>query len=518
MPRLQSFRALFLFSSLVAAPAAAQLAPISVPKGLFRIELSGRFDNWDRRYLDGVKQDAASDFIRNPADGRWLAGLGSSEAALSRVTGVPGLSLSLGKASAAMLVNVGTGGIGAAYGLTSRLTIFGTVPIVRIRVQNQFRLDSTDATAGFNPADATFGDGTGGSTSLFFTQLDGALATLAARLAGTFYDGDPTVKALAQQTLTSATALQSNLLLLLGQSVFLPLSGSPGASALSTTIETLRARLLNDLSISGFDASPALPTRGPGGEELEGYATEITGPIQGRPFLPPVLSYIGDIEVGAAYTWLDRKPAAGGVGIRSALVGTVRLRTGQLDRNDSFFDLSTGDRQPDVQGDLVTDIARGRLGARVTMRYVLQLPGRQQRRLSAPDQPIAPIGLLAAVQRDPGEIVEASFEPFVRIGPTLALVAGVRYWSKAADVYTYVPSQTPIDGANPDVLALGSTENGTALSAGLSFSRGGARRDGRAGLPMDASLRLAMVTGSSLGRVPAKQSVTAMLRLYKKMF
>ncbi len=518
MPRFRPHGALLLLASISAIPAAAQLAPISVPKGLLRIEVSSRFDNWDRRYLNGVSQDAAGDFIRNPADSRWLPTLGPAEAALRRVTGVAGLSLSLGETTSNMLVNVGTAGIGAAYGLSSRLTIFGMIPIVRIRVQNQFRLDSTNATAGFNPADPVVGNGGGGLTILFLTQLETALGTLTTRLAGTFYDGNPTQKALAQQTLISGTALRTDLQFLLGQSAFLPVSGSTGAGALSSSIEALRAKLTTDLNISGFDAAPALPTRGPGSAEFEGYVRHPDGSIQGRPFQPPVLQYVGDIEVGAAFTWLDRKAAPGHFGFRSALVGTVRLRTGQLDRTDSFFDLPTGDRQPDVQADLVTDIQRGRLGARVTARYVLQLAGRQQRRLSAPDQPIAPIGTLAAVTRNPGEIIEGAVEPYWRIGPTLALVAGVRHWTKGADVYSYVANQTPIEGTSPAVLAEGSKENGTVFSAGLSFFHSGVRRDGSTGRPMDASLRFEMVTGSSLGRVAAKQSVTAMLRLYRKMF
>ena len=166
----------------------------------------------------------------------------------------------------------------------------------------------------------------------------------------------------------------------------------------------------------------------------------------------------------------------------------------------------------------MTDFVRGRIGARLTARYVLQLPGRKDRRLSPPDQPLAPAATVAAVEWDPGEIVEGSFEPFLRIGPTLALTAGVLHRSKRADHYSYVRNQAPIEGTTPDVLAIGSEQNATAVSAGLTWAHDGRRRDGTVGMPMDASLRWEKVTRSSRGRVPASESVSMALRFYRKIF
>ncbi len=198
--------------------------------------------------------------------------------------------------------------------------------------------------------------------------------------------------------------------------------------------------------------------------------------------------------------------------------GTVRLRTGRLDMPQNFFDRSTGDRQSDLQADLVTDVFKGGIGARLTARYVQQLPGRVTSRITPPDQPIAPASATAELERDPGEIVELGIEPFIRIAPTLALVAGVRRWSKGADSYTYTRSQPPIEGLSPDLLAIGSRENATLLSASLSFAHPGIRKDGTIGLPMDAALRWEWVIGSSLGRVPQRHTVAVQLRLYRKLF
>ena len=499
------------------APLSAQLQPVTVPRGLIRLEFGGRFDYWDRRYLDGIRQDAAGDFIRNPFDGAFVPALAADEAALRRITGVPAHSLSLGGSTGSMQVSVGTGNIGAAYGLGSRLTIFGNVPIVRVRVQNVFALDSTGATAGFNPAHPAFGNSAeGGQTATFLNQLDAALGTVAANLAAGAYDADPARKALAQQTLTQGTTLQTDLKALLLGATFLPLAGTAAAAAITTPIESLRATLTT-LTGPGFDAAPAFPTARLSGAAFEGFATDPGGPIASSPFQAPILQYLGDVELGAAFAWLDRRPPAG-LGLRSVIQGTVRLRTGRLDLPQNFFDRSTGDRQSDLQADLVTDLFRGGVGARITARYVHQLPGRVTSRIAPPDQPFASAGATAELERNPGEIVELGVEPFIRIAPTLALLAGVRRWSKGADSYAYTRSQEPIDGLSPDLLAIGSRENATLLSASLSFAHDGIRKDGSTGLPMDAALRWELVIGSSLGRVPQRHTVAVQLRLYRRLF
>lgn len=508
-----------MFLAAAPLPLAAQLPPLTAPKGLFRLELGGRLDNWDRMFFAGVKRDAAGDFVRDPADGTWLPALAESEQRIRAITGIQSaLSLSLGKTSSHSLVNVGTESIGAAYGVTRRLTLFGTIPIVRVRVQEVFALDSAGATAGLNPANPVFGTVEGANElSGFFNQLTAALTTLSNQLAAGSFDSDPAKKALAEATLARGTALQSDLEDFYASAIFIPLAGTSGAAAVNGSVDSLRSRLATDFSIP-FAATPLFPTTGLAPEALEGFATNPDGPIQAQPFEPPILRGIGDIEVGAAYLWLDHRPPAGGLAVRSALQGTVRLRTGKLGRPDGVFDLPTGDRQPDVQGDLVTDVGAGRLGARITARYVVQLPARLTRRVTPPDQPLAPASTLAQLERDPGEILEGALEPYLRIAPHFSIVGGIRHWTKGTDKYSYAPNQQPIPGTTPEVLATGSQQNGTVLSAALSFVHDGLRRDGTAGVPIDAILRGELVVGSSQGRVPVKQSISLSLRLYRRIF
>ena len=516
MRRFRPRLALPFIALLAAAPLAAQLPPLTAPRGMARLELSGRFDNWDQMYFGGVKRDAAGDFIRDPANGAWLPSLAFVEQRIHQITGAATVSLSLGKTSAHELVNLGTESIGAAYGLTRRLTLFGTIPIVRVRVQDVVSLDSTHATAGFNPADPTFGGGDhGAETNTFLGLLTSALNSLRSKLE-TPDQIPPAQRPLAEATLARGTALKTDLDAFFASSTFVPLTGTAGAAAINGSVDSIRSRL-NDFGIP-LTAPLGFPTAGLAHDALEGFATNASGPIQAQPFEPPILKYIGDIEVGAAFLWLDHRPKSGGLTLRSALQGTVRLRTGKLADPASFFSLGTGDRQPDVQGDLVTEVGGGHFGARVTARYVLQLPGRQSRRLTPPDQPIAPASTLADVERDPGEIMEGVLEPYLRIASHFSIVGGIRHWAKGLDKYKYVPNQDSIPGTTPDVLALGSKENGTTLSAALSFVHDGLRKDGTTGAPIDAVLRGELVVGSSQGRVPVRQSLSFMLRIYRKLF
>jgi len=211
-------------------------------------------------------------------------------------------------------------------------------------------------------------------------------------------------------------------------------------------------------------------------------------------------------------------PKLEAMGIRTVLDGTVRLRTAQLDRPDRLFDVGTGDRQPDVELSLVTDLAVGRLGARLTGGYNLQLPGNQNRRVTPRDQPIAPATSLAGVRRDPGDVLRLSAQPFFRLAPYLMLYGGVDYWSRGVDEYSYVAGQPDIEGVDLAVLADGSESTFITVNAGLTYSHSGIDKLGRRKLPMDASFRYQRIVRSQTGILPDAHLVRIDLRFYTRLF
>lgn len=508
---------------LAAAPLAAQLPPLTVPRGHFRLDLTGSFLTADQRLRNGTTENLALDFVRAGAGSDLLGGLAAADEVLPRVTGVPGARLALGNTTASRMLTTGTGGIGLAWGVTDRLTVFGYLPIVRVKVRSTFGFDGEDALTGFNPADPVFGTGNGQvQTAQFFTQFDAALATLEQKITAGEYDGTPGLRTLAEETLASATALRGDLFtLLLGTgtaSPFLPLSTSQLGTALLQRVTALQGTLSTSLAVDGFTQAPALPAFALTAEDFEGFLTNGQGPIAAT-LATPSLSSIGDIEVGAAWSIVDQLGTAGAVrGVRVAAQGLVRLRTGTLDSPTRLFDAGTGDRQPDVEGSVVGDVLFGSYGARAMAGYTLQLAGSEQRRIAPPDQPIAWADRLAGVSRNPGDILTIGVTPFVRLAETFALVGGAVWRRKGLDRVTLADGQPEIPGAPVDLLARETDGSWTTATVGLSYSTPATVRNGRPRLPLDAGLTWEAVVASSGDlRVVKHAGVRFWLRLYGRM-
>lgn len=515
LPVLRAALPALLLCLTTLAPIAAQVTPLTVPKGVLRLDFGGEFRSWDWRWLDGQRQEAAADLGRSSLDRSFIPGLAASEDLVKPILGVQTVDLSLGRSTASTITNLGTIALGGGYGLTRRLTVFGRVPIVSVKVEPRFLIDSTGATAAFNPA-----LGNPVAHSVFRSELAVAIADLTARIAAGDYDADPARKALAQATVTQARTLQTQFdALLAASNTFLPHTASPAAAALVQVVRQLQATMTL-LNVTSFGSTPAFPSAYTNATDFNAFVADPTGPIAARPIDEiPVFSYLGDVEIGAVYSLLDRFPTSGlGSGIRAYAQATVRLRTAKLDSPDRFLDVGSGDRQPDVELTLTTDLARGRLGARLSGSYNVQLAGNQTRRVARFDQPIAPATSLAGVRRDPGDVLTLSARPFLRLATYLSLYGGVDYWSKGRDVFTYASGQPPIEGVSIDVLGDGTRADAVLLSGGVSYSHSGLDKRGLLSLPMDASFRYQRIIRSGMGIVPDASTLTIDLRFYTRLF
>lgn len=510
--------------SLLSAPVLeAQFPPLTVPRGRVALELAPRFDTWSRRFRDGTSEPVAADYSPSVVGAGFFPALSDAEARLARVTGQADAILTVGAHSATQLVTVGELGVGLRIGLTSRLTLFGTLPFRRVRVQTTTRFDSTGAGAGFNPADATFG-APGGPTAMlaFFTAFDQAITDLDEAIATGTWAGDPATQAVAAAALAEARSLRDDLFTVMQdpatRSPFLPLASSPAGAALSGRIAALQQQLSGSLGIGGFAAPPPLPTSRLDAGDFTGFLTNPAGPVAGS-VSAPVVSTLGDMEVGLAYLLVDRgADSSRATSLRAALHATVRLPSGQLDNPDRFYDLGTGERQPDVEGGMVVDAARGRAALRVAGWYALQLPGNQLRRLGPPHQPIQFANTRAGVRRNPGEVLGVGVFPAYRFTPRFALLAGVEWWTRGEDRYEYAEGQVPVAGAGPESLGLESAASALTVRAGVTWSHPGTHRSGRASAPLDAGLTWERVVAASGGRVPQAESVRALLRVYGRFW
>ena len=500
------------------APAPAQLAPLTVPKGHLRMDLSGSFATWDRRFRQGQSEDAAQDFIRDAVGSDFWPGLKSGDSLLARITGITS-ALNLGSTTASQHVFVGSTSLGLAYGLTSRITLFGTVPFRRVQVRSTFSQDSTSGTAGFNPADSTFGDGSGATQDAsFFAQFDAALGSLQGKLNSGFYDSDPAAKQLAEQTLAAGAGLRTDLFALLldpaTASPFLPTSSSTAGNIILQKVTTLQT-VLAGLSVTGFTLAPALPSGRVGDSDVENFITNAAGPVAGN-LDAPVITALGDIEVGAAYLFLDRRREDGMSRLRVAGQALVRLPTAQLDRPDRFFDLGTGDRQPDVELGMAADLRQGRFGGRLSGSYNLQLAGTAARRIAPPSVPMPWAATLANVERTPGNELRLGVQPFFALSRTFAIAVSGQYVRHGADSYTLLEGQPAIPGYPVEQLAEESQSSWIEASAGVTFAAPLEVTGDRPHRPFDAGLAYHTVVSSSGGRVPRTGDLRFFLRYYAK--
>jgi hypothetical protein len=514
-----------LLAGAVCLPAAvaAQFSPVGVPRGLLRLELDGALETVDRRYFDGTTQEFAADLASPALGADRIPGLADADAALARISGTPGASLDLGRLTATAHGSRDVGVIGLGFGLTSRLSIFARLPLARTTVSTTLTLDSTSSNAGINPADPVFGNEAGAAqTAQFISDFNGALQSLQGRIQAGVYDGDPTLRALAQNTLAAGTSLRNDLAGLLldpaTASAVVPTAGSQLGLAVAANIQVFQATLSGSLGVPGFTTAPALPVTRASQDALIAYLTDPRGPIAGRVDEAP-LSQRGDAEVGGVFTLIDRwNDDAHGTGLRIALSGVYRLGTGFPERPSFFLDIGTGTGHSAVGGAATVDVGLGRFGARLTGGYLHQMAANDLLRVTPPDQPYAPFNQIKTVRVDPGDVLTLGAHPFVRLVPGFALQAGLDYRREEAETVTYLSASDSIPGLPASVLALDSEIGVTSFSAGVTYATPAVSKPGAKGIPVDAQWTIEQVVGGSGGRVRKFQSIRGGVRVYFRIF
>jgi hypothetical protein len=499
---------------LAATSVAAQLPQIGVPRGHIRLEVGADFSTVNGEFFGGLQ----------PFRNDWNAELGSAflpeladaDARIRSLTGDASYRLSAGRSSVVASTSTGAAVLSAAIGVTSRLTLFGTMPFVRARSQASLRLDSTTADAGFNPSDPTFGNSADRTqTNLFFAQFDAALLNLANKIANGDYT-NPDTLALAQATLTAATAFRGDLRALLidgaTASPFVPLATSTAGTAILGAVDGYGATF-TALGAGSVTADPALASARLSTDQYRGFITNAFGPVAGFYLGDQKIQRPGDTEVGAVYTlidrWGERRPA-----FRLALTGLVRLPTGLLDQSDDFFDLGTGEGQTDLEFRAAADFATGIIGGRLSGSYNRQLPSEIQRRVYAPSQPLAYRYRVATVERDPGDEFTIGFEPWLRLAPGFAATFGAFYLKHGEDGVSYTGSAVP--GVAASDLAIDTDRSATALQGGLTYSSfSGVQKPG---VPIEARWAFRQMVAGSGGRVERTRTIWFQVRAYYKLW
>ncbi|MES2124631.1 MAG: hypothetical protein V4503_08065 [Gemmatimonadota bacterium] len=505
------------------APASAQLPLLTAPVGTLRLDFGGAFHPATSVWRDGTKEPLGAVLSFPALSAASTPLLSDLEGRLAQVLGRPATPALLGGLTAVAEHQRGVATLGLAIGVTRRITVFGSVPIVSVRSQRQLSYSPSGATVGLNPADPVLGTTAGRAQTVeFFDSFDAALTDLGVRYDRGDYANDPVKQALAQRTLAEAPLLRNSLFAIFSDtataSAVVPTSTSADGTALLGTIGAIRNTLTNDLGVASFTGAPALPTTPLDSAGFEALLESPTGYDLSAPEDRPLVG-LGDIEAGVTANILQRGSPGDARWMSVWVQGLGRFRTGQLPRPEFLFDQGTGDRQPDAELAAIVELGRHRLGIRAEGRYTMQLASDHYVRVAARDQLLVPATRRAAVHNNPGDILRLTAQPFFRLAPRLAFTGLVSYWRRGADVTSYVSGQTAVgtSGVDATILDAGTAANALVVGVGFSYVHDGLHRDGIRRMPVEAGLSIERTIRSGQGIVPASLTSRLVFRVYKAL-
>ena len=305
-------------------------------------------------------------------------------------------------------------------------------------------------------------------------------------------------------------------------STVLPTYGSTAGTAITATITALQDTLSTILSVPGFIATPVLAATNFTTSDLNGMLTIPSGPYATLPLAESRISRIGDMDVGAIYTVIDRFDEPGRTGgFRLAMQGLFRMPTGVRDNPNNLLDVGTGNGRYEVGISSTADLGRGNLGIRVSGGYLLRLSSLRVRRVSSLDAPYAEITRLTNVSFDAGDIAQLSAQPFFRLARSFALHLEADYWHRGNDDVSYYTSSDSVPGVSPAVLGRNTSASSLALGVGVTYVGRGVRECNpgrRCGFPIDASWTYSTVVTASGGRVPKARETRVEIRWYQRIW
>lgn len=545
--------------TLVATGTLQAQAPGSpvVPAGTLGFQVRPEVRIWNSRF--GLREAGTVEEVEplgfdfsNTDFGSLIPDLAATEQALRDLTGDPTFGVALGRSRVrlnALRIEIP---VTASLGITDWLTVTGTVPFVRRRMEVDFALTGDGRTVGFSPGLSD------DAVTLYLSQFQQSIADVqqaADDFCATSGEGDPGCMDLR--------AVVSDANLLFGQldagyaSALFPSVGSSGATALVNRLTVLRERMVmaGDATFIDSTWTAPLPLASPG--TTGGIDALFADPAAGI-LAEPLDGFqsvweIGDVEVGAWVRLLDvggqravggpsagadapgpldsaratpaaARTPAGEAGaprqerlaerplrLHLAAGATFRLGTGVSDRPDNFVDLGSGDGQNDVEVHGFAYVGVGsRLSARGTVRYGIQMVGDVARRISAPDQPIALAASQGVYQWDPGDYVDVSIAPEYRLTPELSVGARLRYYRRGEDVYS---SASVPQGFDLTLLQRETREDVQYIGAGVTLWPS-ARTRLLGQWPMAASVAYMKAISGGGGRTPKDDSLQLDVRLF----
>lgn len=513
-----------IIPGLVSEVGAAQaVSRADTPRGgTVRLTFEPRIETWDHRFFNGVRERLGAPLTGDTVGGgrAFLPIVARLQQDVRLAAGVNSFVASLGRGLFSVRHERRTTPITAEIGVTDRLAIGVTLPLVRVFTRVRLALDTAGASLGVNPLLADPGTNSALYT-LFFAGFDAALQALDDNIAVGSYGCPPNRQCAAQSDLDSARTVRDALhrsvygVGTAGAAPFLPRAGSDGGQAIGANVTRIQQELATSYGVTGFSDAFLLPAD-PVGEA--GFATALTDTTLGfgmRPFAPTprrLRYWAGDVELAAKYR-LAGTPA-GKYAAAAALV--VRLPTGHLDSPHDALDLPTGDHQTDVEAQVVQEaVLGGRLWLNLAVRAARQLEGTRERRVAPVTAFLVPRGATAPLRWDPGDYVAVDFAPLYRFSATFAAGVTVGYWRRARDRYRFRAAQDSIDltarlgtPATASVLDAGTAERRLRLGGALTY----------VGPTIEAGVSVEQTVSGAVGVLPAGTVFRIVLRTTRRLF
>ncbi len=524
MPRAAWLVAILgIASSAIHPGSLAAQAEFAVPvqPGQLRIDITPSWLSYDH-YFDpaspGTLVPLSAAYASDSFGVAQLPFLAQTQTDIRAASGLSTFSLNLGATAVALASSVRTIPIGLELGLSKRLAIGVSVPIVLSRVDVGFRTDTTGAgtdsartgNVSWNPG---FFDPALNAT--WTSQINAALAALQTQAAS----GPPALRAQAQAMLATLQPF-----LAVSTAPLLPNGRTAAAAGITTQLssaESTYAQLVTQYAGSGVTLpqlssafvmpdSASLMTR----DSLEQLFSDPRLPIQADTFGTVVRTGIGDVTAHATFQLAD------GTGYRGQLVLTTRFPTGKAPSASNFTDLGTGTHEWGFDAALANDVI---LGDRFLIHAVARAGGsaadRLPMRVTPPDLPFAPIAQVATVKRAPSPYMGLELDPVWLLDDAFSVRILYRFFTEGATKHSYVdPGDSLRVGLPASVLDEGTAMRWMRIGGGVTFSTVGRYTRGLASLPYTLTVSYESTIWGRTGRVPQAGVFRIALRAYVNLF
>ncbi len=444
------------------------------------------FTRFDELFGDGLTRNLAASLANNAVGSAQIPSLTPSQTDIQSASALSSFHINIGQLTAAANSRVFSMPFVFEYGLSSRLTLGLSVPVVETRTTLIAQLNPKlgFANVGANPVYGGNSVAARSQNSSLVAALRAAADTLQRRL--TACQAAPTSsicsslngqQTAAQSLIQTTDMFASSLEKLYGTDLtshpgdaFVPLASDPSAIAIAAKILSLNTQyqtFVNRSLVSGSMSNAVAPIA------RDGLQSIVTG--FGHDSIQVAdRSGIGDISIGATYQLANSygdTSATAGFRYRMAVNGTFRIGTGQPANRNRFFDNGTGYGQPGIVGGFATDLALNRKFMMTAIgSYTKQLGTIDVDRVPNAADNVYPFGAATTGTYSAGDVLTLTLEPRMRLAGYFSLNGLYSLIHTGADQYTLgTPTTSTLGDAFPPVAPYG-IASATAQQIGFGFS------------------------------------------------